>query len=124
MFELPELPECPYHGHDPSKPLAGCHICWQRFYIPFEHGPKLRQIGFAINDYFHRVETARRLLALQAEGFETEKYPPKATKVLFALPNGKRVVGRFIDDGMDGLYPVMDNELQSPTGPWDGWRYE
>jgi len=124
MFQLPELPECPYHGHDPSQPLAGCHICWQRFYIPFEHGPKLRQIEFAVNDYISRVETAKRLIVLQAEGFETEKQPPVNTKVLFALPSGERSVGRFIDDGMDGVYPVMDNESQSPINAWSGWRLE
>jgi hypothetical protein len=124
MFELPELPECPYHGHDPSKPLAGCRICWLRFYIPFEYGPKLRQIEFAINEYISLTETGKRLIALEAEGFETKKFPSKATKVLFALPSGERVVGRFIDDGMDGLYPVKDNADQSPVGPWSGWRYE
>jgi len=73
MFELPELPPCPLHGNDPSKPIAGCQICWGHFYIPFEFGPKLKQIDFAVRDYFDRVERAKRLHSLREEGFETDK---------------------------------------------------
>lgn len=124
MFELPELPPCPIHGHDPSKPIGGCQICWGHFYIPWEYGPKLKQINFAIRDHIDRVETAKRLIALREEGFETDKEPPANVKVLFALPGGERVLGRYIDDMCGGTYPVRDDEHQTEVRTWSGWRYE
>lgn len=122
MFELPELPQCPYHPLEPPKVLAGCQICWSRFYIPFEYGPQLTRVTFVINDYISRVERAKQFIALRQEGFETEGLPPKNQKVEFALPNGERVLGRNIDDFMGGTYPVRDNADESPISSFMGWR--
>lgn len=124
MFELPTLPPCPLHGHDPSRPLAGCQICWAHFNIPFQHGPELRRIGFVVADYFDRVERAKRLMHLREHGYETDKQPPLNTKVRFALPSGQEVVGKYIDDQCGGSYPVELNETQTEIRTWSGWRYE
>jgi hypothetical protein len=126
MFELPELPElppCPYHA-EPPVPLASCHICWKKFYIPFEYGPLLRSVNRAVEDYINGVEKAKQFVALRQEGFETDARPPKNTKVIFALPNGERISGKNIDDLMGGTYPVRNDEEQTPISSYMGWRPE
>jgi hypothetical protein len=122
MLELPMLPDCPYHSlTPPASGLASCHICWNKFYIPFEYEKELQRINSVIKDYLSKVDTAQMCIALQKEGFETRIRPPKDTALIFALPNGDRIEGMEIDDLMGGTYPVkLDGE--SPIQYYLGWK--
>jgi hypothetical protein len=122
MLTLPELPPCPYHKDQPPKAIADCRICWRRFYIPFEHAPKLGRVNHEIEQYHSQVERAKQYIALRAEGFETNSPAPKDAQVVFALPDGTTVAGREIADYMGGTYPVLADAAQTPIQAYLGWK--
>jgi hypothetical protein len=122
MLTLPELPPCPYHQDQPPKAIADCRICWQRFYLPFEHAPTLSRINHEIEQYRGQVARAKQYIALRAEGFETNIMAPKDAKVLFALPDGNMVVGREVGDYMGSTYPVAD-DAKTPIQAYLGWKH-
>lgn len=122
MLILPELPPCPKHEDQPPPVLADCRLCWLRFYLPFEHAPTLSRINHAISQYHSQVERAKQYIALRADGFETNVEAPRNVQVIFALPDGSKVIGREIDDYMGRTYPVMEDANQTPIQTYLGWK--
>jgi hypothetical protein len=59
MLHLPELPLCPIHKGQPVEgSFASCHICWEHFYITFEHQPIIDRLNrrlIAFNEMYHKA---------------------------------------------------------------------
>jgi hypothetical protein len=123
-LELPEFEPCPYHPKpaEQPNPIAGCSVCWARFYFYMDAPSKLRQINNSIDSYCFKVKRAKQYIALRERGFATDEPPPRDILVVFALPDDTVVTGKYIADLMGGNYPVRDDAHQSPITEFLGWK--